>query len=66
MGRHELRGRIEPSGGPVAFTVEAARYPWGLLGLVTVPLLWALARPARRPRPVRREEFGSRGAARHA
>ncbi|WP_396888863.1 hypothetical protein [Micromonospora reichwaldensis] len=48
VGPHELHGRIEPSGGAVAFTVEAARYPWGLLGLVTVPLVWALARPARR------------------
>ncbi|MFV2114518.1 hypothetical protein ACFHW0_19570 [Micromonospora sp. LOL_025] len=66
VGRHELHGRIEPSGRPVAFTVEAARYPWGLLGLVAVPLLWALARPGQRPRPVRREEVGSARAARHA
>ncbi|MEW2379659.1 hypothetical protein AB0883_26645 [Micromonospora sp. NPDC047812] len=66
VGRHELHGRIEPSGGPVAFTVEAARYPWGLLGLVAVPLLWALARPARRPRRLRRAEVGSGRPARHA
>ncbi|MEU6078343.1 hypothetical protein [Micromonospora sp. NPDC047074] len=44
VGRHELHGRIDLPGRPVAFAVETARHPWGLLGLVAVPLVWALAR----------------------
>ncbi|MEU9510949.1 hypothetical protein AB0D32_32255 [Micromonospora sp. NPDC048170] len=54
VGRHELHGRIESAGPPVAFTVEAARHPWGLLGLAAVPFVWVLARRDRRPRPAHR------------
>ncbi|MFG1780092.1 hypothetical protein ACGFIG_27130 [Micromonospora sp. NPDC049048] len=58
IGRHELHGRIESPTRPVAFTVETARYPWGLLGLAAAPLLWALARPGRRHRPAHRAATG--------
>ncbi|MER7420493.1 hypothetical protein ABT346_27555 [Micromonospora peucetia] len=66
VGRHELHGRIEPPGRPVAFAVEAARYPWGLLGLVAVSLVWLLARLRRRPRPARPEAVGEAPAGRRA
>ncbi|MCX4390991.1 hypothetical protein OG777_29250 [Micromonospora peucetia] len=66
VGRHELHGRIDLPGHPVAFAVEAARHPWGLLGLVAVPLMWLLARLRRRPRPTRREAVGSGRAGRRA
>ncbi|WP_405109958.1 hypothetical protein OG559_29520 [Micromonospora sp. NBC_01405] len=51
VGRHELQGRIEPPDRPLAFTVEAARCPWGLLALAAAPIVLALARTLRRPAP---------------
>ncbi|MFF3854357.1 hypothetical protein [Micromonospora sp. NPDC002575] len=48
-GRYEIDGRIETPGRPVAFTVDAARRPWGLpvaAAVLTAALL--LARPGRR------------------
>ncbi|MFG1901346.1 hypothetical protein [Micromonospora carbonacea] len=48
-GRYEIDGRIEVPGRPVAFTVEAARRPWGLpvaAAVLTAALL--LARRGRR------------------
>ncbi|MGV9977361.1 hypothetical protein ACWDUH_06760 [Micromonospora wenchangensis] len=53
FGRYEVDGRIAVDGRPLAFTVAAARRPWGLpvaAAVLTVALL--LARPARRRAPV--------------
>ncbi|MGW1061627.1 hypothetical protein [Micromonospora rubida] len=63
VGRHELHGRIEPPDRPLAFTVEAARYPWGLLALAAAPVVLALARPRRRPAPRRPGTTGGGRAA---
>ncbi|MFC8845968.1 MULTISPECIES: hypothetical protein [unclassified Micromonospora] len=44
FGRYEVDGRIEVPGHPVAFTVEAARRPWGLpvaVAVLTAALLLA-------------------------
>ncbi|WFE97689.1 hypothetical protein [Micromonospora sp. WMMD987] len=52
FGRYEVDGRIAVDGRPLAFTVAAARRPWGLpvaAAVLTVVLL--LARPVRRRVP---------------
>ncbi|MEV5820258.1 hypothetical protein ABUL04_10780 [Micromonospora harpali] len=51
-GRFEIDGRIEVPGRPVAFTVEAARRPWGLpvaAAVLTAALLLARRGTRRRP-----------------
>ena len=48
IGRHELHGRIDSPDRPIAFVVETARYPWGLLVLAGLLIALPLASPRRR------------------
>ncbi|KWV31852.1 hypothetical protein [Micromonospora rifamycinica] len=49
FGSYEVEGRIVTPGRPVAFTVAAARRPWGLpVAAAVLTVVSLLARPARR------------------
>ncbi|MFI9639276.1 hypothetical protein ACIG87_04285 [Micromonospora sp. NPDC051925] len=49
FGRYEVEGRIAVPGRPLAFTVQAARRPWGLpVAAAILTALLLLGRPARR------------------